>query len=248
MNTRWPVAAGWGVALAWLLGTAMPAQGPASGATAARALAAYERGEFAAARALYGEALAAPGADLGALLFGLGNCAYREGHFAEALVAYRRALLRRPRDEQLRFNAAWTADRLGGERSPPSLIATLLSPLQRFTLRELLLAAGLLQAGGLLGAFLARRSGARAAAVATAGTGVLVGVHVVFVAWFAAPEAIVLESRTPVRGAPAPTAAAIHQLRAGDTVVVLDRTSTWLQVTHPSGSGWVPESTVTVVK
>lgn len=208
----------------------------------------YDTGEFAGAEAAYRAALAAPSAAVGPLWFGIGNCAYRQGRLAEALLAYRKAALRLPRDPTLQFNIAWTEQRLGAERPAPSLLTSALAPLDRFTLRELLWATAVLQGAGLCGALLLRRfRRLRRTALVGAGAGALLGMHLIFAAWLRPAEAIVLAPLVTLRVEPHADATPAARGHAGDTVVVDEAGDIWLHVRHPAGTGWVERAHVGVV-
>lgn len=215
---------------------------------AVRAAAAYAAGDFAAAEALYRQALAAPDAAVGPLLFALGNCAYRQDRLADAVLAYRRALLRLPRDPELLFNARWTERRLGAERLTPSLLTTLLTPLSHVTPGELLIGAGVLQTVGLVGALLVRRHRrARLAWLVGAVFGALMGGCGLYLLWLAPTEGVVLAPRSAIRAAPSTDAAIVGQVQAGDTVEMHERGETFVRVSHAVGSGWIEQAQVGVI-
>lgn len=241
------------IALGACVTTPLAAQADA----AAPGLARYAAGAFDAAEPLLRRALAAPDVAPGPLLFALGTCAYRLDRLPDALLAYRQAALRMPRDAELAFNIAWVERKLGAERPAPSPLGALLAPLQRFTTRELLLASVLLQTVGLCGALWAtsaadshprggrrlrwvrRRQALRALLLATAAVGLLLAGQVAHATWLRAPEAIVLAPRVALRADPSADAPATAEAHAGDTVVVDEVGDAWLHVTHAAGAGWV---------
>ncbi|MEZ5966861.1 MAG: tetratricopeptide repeat protein [Planctomycetota bacterium] len=233
--------------LAVLLGAATiptPAQTSAHSEASAR----YAAGDFAGAEALLRQALATDDADVGPLQFALGNCAYRQGRLADALLAYRRATLRLPRDAELRFNTSLVEHELGAEQPAPSPIAALSAPLAHFTRRELAVAVATLQTLGLCFALLAwRRAALRTALLALAGVGVLLGAYLVHSVWMQAPDAIVLARRAGLHDEPRVDAPATVEARAGDTVVVEELGATWLRVTHAAGSGWIERAQVGLI-
>src|SRR5690606_1902507 len=155
--------------------------------------AAWRAGRFAEARALYLARLEDADAADPALLYALGNCAYRLDEPAEAVLWYRRAMHHRPWDARIRDNLRLAERRLGiAEPGGVALLAAL-------TERTALLAAAVLQAVGLCGVVLVRRRGVRAAC---AGVALLGLTAIVTLAWrrFApAPAgAVVLAPALPV--------------------------------------------------
>ena len=114
---------------------------------AARAERAFASGRYEEAAALFQAALAEPRSNEGAILFDLGDTWFRLDRHAEALLAWRRAALRLPRDEQVRFNAALAASRLAlakpADASPWDAVDRALGAVTR----EELLAASVALAG-----------------------------------------------------------------------------------------------------
>jgi tetratricopeptide (TPR) repeat protein len=216
-----------------------------------RAERAYRSGDFAAAMALYEAALAEPGAAEGPLLYNLGNCAFRLGRLPEAMLAYKRALLRLPGDPQARFNLSLVEQRLGaGEPAGDSLLAGALAAVDGLPPRRLLLVAALLESLGLLGFVLARRRRALRVTCALLVLVALLGAaRLVQTQWFAGPpEAVVLAREVALRAEPHEEAATSLKLVAGEVVRVAERSERWARVVHARGSGWTERGGVGVVE
>jgi tetratricopeptide (TPR) repeat protein len=218
---------------------------------AAAAEEAWRRGDFAGAHAIYAQLAASPAGTDATTLYNLGNCAFRLGRYAEAVLAYRRALLRRPGDERILFNLRLAESRLGlrGDADPAFLPAALAGidalppPLALF----LVLALG---TAGLIGLVAAgsRRAGLRALFVILLAAGSLLGARL---AWNALgeppPDAVVLTPRLPLRPDPHASLTPSLELRAGETVRVLESSERWARVSHSRGSGWTDRAALGLV-
>ncbi len=64
---------------------------------------AYDRGEYAAAVKAY-QTVIKEGVDSGDVYYNLGNAEFKLGHLGQAIANYRKALKRKPHDEDIRFN------------------------------------------------------------------------------------------------------------------------------------------------
>jgi tetratricopeptide (TPR) repeat protein len=214
-----------------------------AGGDLAEAERAYRAGQFRAAHAAFTAALSEPGVPRGPLLYDLGNCAYRLGSYAEATFHYRRAQLLLPRDPELAFNLALASRHLGID--PPS------RPILSFlTGRELLSLVTALQTAGLLGFLLLRRRRfARRCAALLVVLGLAGAVRLVQAHWFpGAPEGVVLTEELGLRSEPRDGLPVAHRLKAGDLVVVVERSDHWLKVTHGTFGGWTERAGVGVVE
>ena len=78
----------------------------------------YESGDYSGALAAY-QALVAAGTERGNLYFNLANCYYKLGRLAEAVLYYERALALQPRDEDAKYNLAFTRSQTIDELQPP---------------------------------------------------------------------------------------------------------------------------------
>jgi len=209
----------------------------------------YRAGDFAAALALFQTALSEPGAPEGALLYDMGNCAYRLGHHAEALLYYRRAELRLPRDRDLAFNRRLAEEQLGLEDSTPSFGASLLALPDAFTSRELLILVTVLETAGLVGLVLLRRRRIARVILASIVLLALAGAaRLVQREWFAAlPQAVVLENQIALHAEPRADLPVTLELRAGETVSVETLADPWIRIRHARGTGWTPRKGVGLV-
>jgi tetratricopeptide (TPR) repeat protein len=211
---------------------------------------AYAAHQFDVAFETYERALADPAAARGALLYNLGNCAYRLDRPVEATLWYRRALRYLPRDPELRFNLAFAEARLGVDNAPTSLAATAAALAASFTPGELLALTAGLQALGLASLlFLRRKHLARPLGAALVALGLLAAIPLVHEALFgAAPEGVVLAPDLSLHPAPDPTLAPSTHLSAGEVVCVVEQTDDWLRVEHRRGVGWAPRAAVGVIE
>ena len=205
------------------------------------AAAAYEKGRYGEAYTLYAELLSTPGVSRGAVLYDLGNCAFRQGRYAEAVRCFRSALRYRPRDRAVRFNLRLAKERLGlHPPGPPSLLRSLQDGIGRLTPWEWLLLGAFLQAAGLLARLLCSRRGMRAAAVIVLLLGVLAAGRGVQVRFFPGPpEAVVLVPDAALRPEPHRGLPVLERLPAGVRVRVLESSDRWARVEHHGREGWI---------
>jgi tetratricopeptide (TPR) repeat protein len=223
---------------------------PAQESALQQAVASYRQRNYEAAANAFTAALTEAGDPSGELLFDLGNCAYRLGHHAQAVWYFRRAQLRLPRDEEVRFNLRLAELRLGVDRPvDESLAASLRALRNAVTAEELLALALLLQGAGALGfVLLRRRRGARNAMLAIAGLGLLCWARLAQLHWLPEPPSgIVLEHRASLRASPDPRQTAVAELDAGESVEVLEERCEWLRLSHARGIGWTERANVGVV-
>lgn len=208
---------------------------------------AYRAGRYEEAQARFEAALSEPGAAQGAVLYNLGNCAFRLGREAEAVLYYRRADLRLPRDPEVLFNLHLAEARLGlapaaGTSGPVALVAALPPG-------ALLALASGLQGAGLLGLVLLRpRPAARLLCALLVLLGLACAARLVQVQWFPGPlQGVVLSPRVALRPAPDPEQPANLELSAGELVRVLDLAQRWTRIRHARGSGWTERDGVGLV-
>ena len=227
--------------LALLLG--LQGEGPASEA--------HARGRHEEALALYTQMLENRGnGDEGRALHGMGDCLYRLGRPAEALLAYRRAALRRPRDPAIAFNLKFVSEALGvTDPAADSPVAALRSASRVFTIGELFAVGLVLQS---LGVILFRTGKSRGPRRRLAGFLLVIGLPFSLEAawrqWGKPIElAVVLDARADLMEGSSPSAGKLGALRPGETLTVLRKEEGWLEVEGPQGRGFVPRSAVGLV-
>ena len=206
----------------------------------------YRAGRYEQAEALYQAALAEPEAAQGPLLYDLGNCAYRLGRHAEAVLCYRRALLRLPRDRETRVNLRLAEQRLGLE--PTGDRSAGLALLDAFPPGVLLLGVFGLQTVGLLGLLLLRRRAARIGMAILVLLSLPGAVHLVRTHWIPGPpQGVVLVEEIGLRPEPHSGLAVLCELEAGETLRIEELSDRWMRVAHPRGGGWTERAGVGVV-
>ncbi len=221
--------------LAVFTGTALPQAVPDPG------VAAYRRGDYAQAEALFAQACAAPGADR-RRHYDLGNACYRQGKLAAALLAYERARLALPRDPELLANLALVRSQLGlpgaeGE----SFGATLTSLRERLHPSELVwltVAAQALAAGLLV--FGWRRRLLRGCGLVAAALALGLALEVLVFAPARPPRGVVLVPEAALVAEPRAGREALATLRAGVTVEVLGFAERWGRVRVGEREGYLP--------
>ncbi len=222
---------------------------PAQADPAARAAALYDSGRHEEAHAAFTALLADPAHDRADAHFGLGNCAFRLGRHAEAILHYRAAHRLRPRDGEVWWNLRLTEQHLGvGDRAPESLAAVVLGLLRSFTETELLALAVILQSAGLLGLLFAgghRRQ--RRLCWGALLLGILLGAAGLHRRWLAPQEGVVLAPAAAVRGEPHRSLPARFELQAGERVTVHEHSDRWARVGSAQGGGWVEREALGLV-
>lgn len=211
---------------------------------------AYRAGRFEEALAQFQAALSEPGAPEGPLLYDMGNCAYRLGRHAEAVLYYRRAKLRLPRDPEVEFNLS-LAERELGLKTPTSnsFGTTVLTPFDSFTSAELLALVCGLETVGLVGIVLLRR---RRAAQSCMALFVLVALasaaRLVQKQWFPGPSAgVVLANGIALRSEPRADLPPVAELHAGELVRIESLSDRWVQIAHAEARGWTERAGVGIV-
>ena len=200
---------------------------------------------------LFEEALATSDGTAGPILHNLGNCAYRRGQLAEAILWYRRALLRVPRDPETTFNLRLAEQRLSLDQpTQRPLVDELRAAADALTANELLAIVVLLLGSGLCGLVLAPRSwrGWRRLFLACVLLGVGLGVCLVHDRSTDALDGIVLAGQIAVRPEPHDGVPSTLDLKAGELVRVLERSKRWLRIEHPRGGGWTRRTGVGLVE
>ena len=216
----------------------------------ARAEQAYRAGQYEQALTLFESALSEPEVPQGPLLYNLGNCTFRLGRQAEARFYYMRALLRMPRDGEVKFNLALLERQLDIEDPPSRSVDDLvLGWADWFTPGELLSLAFVLQSAGLAGLlFLQTGLRARIAMGLLVLLGLLGSARLIQTQWFAGPpEGVVLAREIGLRSEPHPSVPVAFKLEAGEMVRVEELSDRWIRVTHAQGGGWTDRANVGVV-
>ncbi len=220
---------------------------PARAADLAAAERSYRAGDYEAAlRAIEAE-IARAHDPSPALLYDAGNCRFRLGRFAEAALAYRRALLRDPRDATARFNLRLAESRLGIAPPPPeTLLDAARSVADDTDPWAFLLAAAALESAGLALLLAARRRrGLRVAALAALlAAAVAAGLFVRRTAFPRPPAALVLAPEAKLRAEPRADLPVTLTVKAGEVVTLLERTDRWARVRFDDRVGWTPSDHV----
>jgi tetratricopeptide (TPR) repeat protein len=215
-----------------------------------RAKRAYGDGRYGEALALFEAALSEPGMAEGSLLYNLGNCAFRLDRYAEAILFYKRAQLRMPRDGMVKFNLSWAEQQLGIDTpAGESFAAAVVGLADSFLPGELLALVGVLLVAGLVGMVLLQRQRAARNAMALIVLIALAGAaHLVQSQWFpSSPEGVVMEDKIAVRSEPHADMPVVLELRAGETVRVEEASDCWARIVHDQGGGWIERAAVGVV-
>lgn len=212
----------------------------------------YDHGRFAEAAAAY-EAILASGRVSPALYFNLGNARFKAGQTGRALVAYRRAAERAPRDPDVLANLQFLREQVAGPTWRPGRLDRWLG---RLTLNEWTwLAAGAFWAGLLLLAAGQVWPGARrmlrwptrlALAAALFFGGALAAV---WARESGATLAVVTVRETVAHNGPFEESPEAFRASDGAELRVLDRKEDWLQVSDGRGRpAWVRRDAVFLFK
>jgi tetratricopeptide (TPR) repeat protein len=227
-----------------------------------QAVHAYRSGRYAQARELFQTSASEPGAAHGPLLYNLGNCAYRQGLYAQAVLDYARAELRLPNDPEIAFNRRLAERQLlldvPDERPPLARARAFLDSLPPGLLLALSVA---LQTGGLLGLVLLassralRTKGWRRPLQGFSLALLLLGLAAAFVLvqaqWSGRLlEGVALEA-ADLHAEPRSDLPPTLTLQPGETVRILDQTERWIQVgiqvAGNQGSGWTERARIGVI-
>jgi tetratricopeptide (TPR) repeat protein len=215
---------------------------------------AYRAGDLTSARQLW-EGLLGEGAGLDReartqVAYDLGNLAFREGRFLEAVARYEGVVDRAPRSADAWHNLELARARAGLEAADRGdLAATVERLLAAPTGRELELGTWLVLA--LLGLALAwevRRGGLLPKLAAGGGLALVLGL-LALGAWRAAgelerPVRVVASAGVDLRSEPDATLAALEHAPPGTELELLERFAGWAQVRRGTLTGWVPGEAV----
>jgi len=216
---------------------------------------AYESGDYDTAVKDYQAAIDA-GLDHEVLFYNLGNAWFKKGNVGKAILSYRRALLRAPRDAAARANLAQAKTLIKDEALAPLSVPIFLKPLvwwySHFSLNEWTAAAlSFWLLLGLVGAlrawwrppWLRGRGAVWALCLAVAVCTVMAGLHADND--LRHHEAIVTQGEVDVRSGPGENYNLSFKIHEGLRVFVDTRRAKWTRI-HLGGEliGWVPASTI----
>lgn len=214
----------------------------------AQARGAYDRGDYAAAAAAY-QSMAEQGVASAELYYNLGNAQFKTGHLGYAIAAYRRALQRKPGDEDIRFNLAFARGYVRQPADRSGLLARVVGEwLTRVKGETLALAALALfwVLSALAGALILTRGRPQALRWATAAAGVL---FVLAAGWASGRIlldrerhwGVVVAARAEARNGPSEEYQVGFIVPEGREVRVLGREGAWTAVGLPAEGykGWV---------
>ncbi len=236
--------------------TASPAPHPAvqPSPSWSAATAAFDQGAFDRASAAW-RALQTADAQDPNLLFNLGNCAYQQGRYGEAVACYETARRLAPRDSDITENLNFVRNRLGlpsanRTETPFQLLARLRDQLRP---DEWLLLGGIWCAAGLgaAGWFRLRRAPIWPALAAT-GAGALLLAGVILAQTHSTYEpgtqAVVLENLPESRRLPdVASDRADLKLKQGETVAIVEERTGWRRVRSGSSEAWLREKELRIV-
>ncbi|MFO1050725.1 MAG: SH3 domain-containing protein [Planctomycetota bacterium] len=202
----------------------------------------YAAGRYEAARRAWAGALADPAVDAVALLLAMGNCSIRLGRHADAVLDYRRALLRDPSDTAALDGLALAEARLGRDPARPSLLSA-------WDGDGALGWSVLLQAVGFGAAVvLRRRRGACWSGLVVGLLGFAVAARLTLVAFLPAPATgVVLQPEVQLRSDPGSDGPVLARLHAGEVVEVVERSGPDLRIRAVGLEGWTATNGVGLV-
>ena len=206
---------------------------------------AFATGRYEEALSLFESALAREGANDGVLLFDLGGASWRLGRHADALWFWRRAALLLPRDAELAFNVQFAERQLEVDPPRPGAIERALAA---FTRTERIAAGAAIAAAALVALVGLRRRRGVAVLCALAAVLCLALLARALGCPPSAPRGVVLSKEIGLRAEPHGETAVSVKLKAGETVVVEERSDRWARVAHPRGSGWTERAGIGVVE
>jgi len=225
----------------------MASPGPEDVALAERA---FADGRYEDARAHFETALADGAVPRGPLLYDLGNCCFRLGRYAEAVLFYRRAQRYLPGESKVIFNRRLAERELGIDARSDDMFSTAVRDLPALIAPGVALAlVALLELIGLAGlVLLHRRAAWRNAMALLVLIALAAAAHLVHARLQTPDTGVVLDSEIGLRSEPHRTLPVISKLRAGQTVEVLEASDRWIRVAHEAGAGWTTRTGVGMVE
>jgi tetratricopeptide (TPR) repeat protein len=215
----------------------------------AEAEAHYRAGRYEAALAEFRAAAESSPDPDGRVLYDVGNCAFRLGRYADAVLWYRRALLRLPRDPEVRFNLKLAEQRLGIEPEEETFVRSVQNALRSFTPAELVWLGAALEtvALGLL-LFGRRRKSLRNLGLALLVPALAACGKAAASLWLDAPApGVVVAPEVAVRSEPRADLPVVLTLKAGEDVEIEGATDRWLRIRHGDVRGWAERAGIGVV-
>ncbi len=210
---------------------------------------AYDRGDIQEAELIYLDQLK-KGYGNAALLYNLGNCAFRKGDYGKALVYYEKARRLAPRDSDIIENLNFVRDQLNlspiyKNENPFDVIHSFLDKLRP---DEWLLAAGLIWFAFwfTLGILRWKQMPPRIIPVI-----LLIGFLAALYSYFAqirgtyrSNQGIITFANTPLYRTPGQSAheTAKQVLKAGDYISIVEQRSEWSRIRIDKAEGWVKNS------
>jgi tetratricopeptide (TPR) repeat protein len=203
---------------------------------------AYDGGRYDEAAGLYRQLLEA-GYGERAVLFNLGNAEFRAGHLGEAVLNYRRAWYRAPRDEDIRTNLGFALEHTGAQPPRATPAARFLRRLSFSGWAALATLAWWLLAGLTLAAVAGTRYRALLGRLGVLSALVLLISLAGMWQWHrlvTSAEQVVVSPGQAARYAPLAEADTHFDLPAGSIVTRLETSGDWLRVGQGGQKGWVP--------
>ena len=216
---------------------------------------AYDQGDYGRAVELYRNVVAA-GVEDGRVQYNLGNAHLRNGELGEAIAAYRRALILRPRDQDIRANQSFARSAAKDAIEPPEpgpVVSTLLFWFFTLSPKELVLlvlTANLLFWALAMGRIFRPQSEAlKWTSVFCLAVLIATGGSLLARPWLSPPIAVVLPQEIEAHTAPAIDSVVRFKLHAGTELRVRDRREDWIRVQLPDGQqGWIEAEALGVVE
>ena len=211
----------------------------------------YAQGKFAEAATAYA-AILQTGVRSPALLFNVGNAAFKAGHLGRAIAAYRQAELIAPRDAELRANLAFVRNQVQGATHHEARWQNWFSVLtldEGAWLTAVFFWAlfALLALRQLKPALVPKlRTVTRFALVLTIFSGAVLALQAAN--HFNSSVAVVVAAEATARSGPFDDAQAAFTAKDGAELSILDRHDDWVQVASGAGkTGWLPVKVVEVL-
>ncbi len=215
----------------------------------------YDSAQYDSASILYSEAIRSNG-ESSAILYNLGNCAFRQGRLGEAILYTERAIRLEPKDtdiqSNLKFLQTQITDELPKKESNPIadgivVLHNLLSLKQQLTLIFLLsilipvFTSLILFRQGAVRIWSIYGASSVALALAVIGSSAIVKIHGVE----SVPQAIILDEVIEANSEPSGSGELIFTAHEGTKLTILSSQGIWTEVALPNGvSGFVKEKSL----